>query len=128
MAMTGILRPGHIQLRVLDMDESLNHYCNNVGLIETDRDEQGRVYLKCWDEQDKFSVVLEPSDRSGMDHVAFKVATEQDLWHYESKVKKFGIDTKRVLAGELKGCGERVRFVVPAGHTFELFAEKETGG
>ncbi|MGB1541858.1 MAG: catechol 2,3-dioxygenase, partial [Cycloclasticus sp.] len=57
MAMTGILRPGHVQLRVLDMEEALNHYCENMGLIETDRDDQGRVYLKCWDEHDKFSVV-----------------------------------------------------------------------
>jgi len=128
MAMTGILRPGHVQLRVLDMEESLNHYCENIGLIETDRDDQGRVYLKCWDEQDKFSVVLEPSDRAGMDHMAFKVATEQDLWRYESNVKNFGIETKRVPAGELNGCGERVRFVAPAGHTFELYAEKEQVG
>lgn len=128
MAMTGILRPGHMQLRVLDMDEALNHYCENMGLIETDRDEKGRVYLKCWDEQDKFSIVLEPAGRSGMDHVAFKVASEQELSRFESKVKDFGIETKRMPAGELKGCGERVRFVIPAGHTFELFAEKEQVG
>ncbi|HIG79580.1 MAG TPA: catechol 2,3-dioxygenase [Cycloclasticus sp.] len=128
MAMTGILRPGHVQLKVLDMEESLKHYCEDMGLLETDRDDQGRVYLKCWDEQDKFSVVLEPSDRSGMDHMAFKVATEQDLLRFESNVKNFGIETTRVAAGELNGCGERVRFTAPAGHTFELYAEKEQVG
>ena len=73
MAMTGILRPGHVQLRVLDIDEAVTHYCDYMGLIETDRDTQGRVYLKCWDEHDKFSVVLKPSDRAGIDHMAFKV-------------------------------------------------------
>ncbi|RLA43670.1 MAG: catechol 2,3-dioxygenase [Gammaproteobacteria bacterium] len=128
MAMTGILRPGHVQLRVLDMEESLEHYCNNMGLIETDRDDQGRVYLKCWDEQDKFSVVLEPSERSGMDHMAFKVRTEQDLWRFESNVKNFGVNTSRVPAGELNGCGERVSFVAPGGHRFDLYAEKEQVG
>jgi catechol 2,3-dioxygenase len=128
MAMTGILRPGHVQLRVLDMKESLKHYCDDMGLIETDRDDQGRVYLKCWDEHDKFSVVLEESDHSGMDHMAFKVATEQDLWRFESNVKNFGIETKRVSAGELNGCGERVRFTSPSGHTFDLYAEKEQVG
>ncbi|HIF17892.1 MAG TPA: catechol 2,3-dioxygenase [Cycloclasticus sp.] len=128
MAMTGILRPGHVQLRVLDMEESLNHYVENMGLLETDRDDQGRVYLKCWDEQDKFSLVLEPSDRSGMDHMAFKVATEEDLSRFESNIKNFGIETTRVAAGELNGCGERVRFTAPAGHTFELYAEKEQVG
>lgn len=128
MAMTGILRPGHVQIRVLDMGEALEHYCANMGLTETDRDEQGRVYLKCWDEHDKFSVVLQPSDRAGMDHMAFKVKTEQDLWRFESNVKNFGIATKRIPAGELNGCGERVSFVAPGGHRFDLYAEKELVG
>ncbi len=128
MAMTGILRPGHVQIRVLDIEEALNHYIENMGLIETDRDDQGRVYLKCWDEQDKYSVILEASDRSGMDHMAFKVATVQDLNHYEAKVRAFGVETTRVAAGELNGCGERVRFTAPGGHTFDLFAEKEQVG
>ncbi len=128
MAMTGILRPGHVQLRVLDIDEAVNHYCENMGLIETDRDANGRVYLKCWDEQDKFSVVLEPSDRAGMDHMAFKVHREQDLWRFEANVKKFGLDTQKIPAGELQGCGERVRFIAPGGHNIELFAQKEQVG
>ncbi len=93
MAFTGIMRPGHVQLRVLDMDAALTHYCDYMGLIEIDRDDQGRVYLKCWDKVDKFSVVLEPSDRAGMDHMAFKVAAEQDLWRFESSVKNFGVET-----------------------------------
>ena len=38
MAMTGVLRPGHIQLKVLDMDESVDFYANVLGLIETGRD------------------------------------------------------------------------------------------
>jgi len=128
MAMTGIMRPGHVQLRVLDIDEALDHYCNNMGLIETDRDDQGRVYLKCWDEQDKFSVVLEPSDSSGMNHMAFKVRNVEDLARFESNVKNFGVETTRVPAGELNGCGERVSFIAPGGHRFDLYAEKEQVG
>ncbi len=128
MAFTGIMRPGHVQLRVLDIDEALTHYCDNMGLIETDRDDQGRVYLKCWDEIDKFSVVLEPSDRAGMDHMAFKVATEQDLSRFESRVKDFGVETSRVPAGELNGCGERISFIAPGGHRFDLYAQKEQIG
>ena len=46
MAMTGVLRPGHIQLKVLDLNESVDFYGNVLGLIETGRDDQGRVYFK----------------------------------------------------------------------------------
>ena len=54
----GVMRPGHVQLRVLDMDEAVKHYRDLLGLIEVNRDESGRVYLKGWTETDKFSVVL----------------------------------------------------------------------
>ena len=43
MAMTGVLRPGHISLRVLDLEEGINFYKNTLGLVETGRDNQGRV-------------------------------------------------------------------------------------
>lgn len=52
MAMTGVLRPGHISLRVLDLEEGINFYKNTLGLVETGRDDQGRVYFKAWDERD----------------------------------------------------------------------------
>ena len=52
MAMTGVLRPGHAQVRVLDLNEAVRFYRDVLGLVETGRDAQGRVYFKCWDERD----------------------------------------------------------------------------
>ena len=46
MALTGVLRPGHVQLRVLDLEAALKHYRDVLGLIETARDAQGRIYPK----------------------------------------------------------------------------------
>ena len=67
MGMNGVLRPGHAQLRVLDLDEAVNHYGKVLGLQETGRDKQGRVYFKAWDERDHNSVVLRKADRAGLD-------------------------------------------------------------
>lgn len=128
MAMKGILRPGHVALRVMDMDESLEHYKNRMGLIETDRDGQGRVYLKGWDEQDWFSVVLREADAPGMDFMAFKCDSPETMERYEQRLKDFGCKTERMPAGELNHCGERVRFDSPTGHMFELYAEKDVKG
>ena len=50
MANNGVVRPGHLQLRVMEMQPALDHYIDTIGLIETDRDDQGRVYLKAWEE------------------------------------------------------------------------------
>ena len=65
MSMTGVVRPGHCLLRVLDMEAALKHYTEVVGLIETDRDEKGQVYLKAWDEQDHHSIILREADIPG---------------------------------------------------------------
>jgi catechol 2,3-dioxygenase len=56
------MRPGHMQLRVLDL-EGVNHYKNVLGLVETGRDAQGRVYFKAWDERDHNSLILREADR-----------------------------------------------------------------
>ncbi|MDY6929972.1 MAG: catechol 2,3-dioxygenase [Pseudomonadota bacterium] len=120
----GVMRPGHIQIRVLDMDEALKHYKDLIGLIETDRDDQGRVYLKAWTEVDKFSVVLRKADEPGCDFMAFKVLDEEVLAQLEKDLVDYGVEVEQVPAEELKDCGRRVRFTVPSGHAFELYADK----
>ena len=79
MSMTGVVRPGHCMLRVLDMEAAVKHYTEVVGLDVTDRDEKGRVYLKAWDEQDHHSVVLRQADIPGCDFIAFKVDSKATL-------------------------------------------------
>ena len=128
MALSAVLRPGHVGLRVLDLDAALKHYRDSLGLIETARDAQGRIYLKGWDELDWFSVVLREADAPGMDYMAFKVLNATHLARYEAALKAFGSTVERIPAGELAHCGERVRFDSPTGHVFELYCEKEVYG
>ncbi|MGV8893695.1 MAG: catechol 2,3-dioxygenase [Burkholderiaceae bacterium] len=124
MAMTGVLRPGHAQLRVLDMEESVKFYTEVMGLIDVGRDQQGRAYFKCWDERDHHSIVLRQADRAGLDHFAFKVLDKKTLEQLDRNLKEFGVQTERMPAGEMLNTGERVRFKIPTGHTIELYAEK----
>ena len=124
----GVMRPGHIQIRVLDMDEAVAHYRDRLGLIETDKDELGRVYLKGWTEVDKFSVVLRQADDAGMDFMGFKVRSEDVLKSLKADLIEFGCNVEDIPAGELKGCGKRVRFDSPTGHMFEIYASKEQTG
>ncbi|MBA4501356.1 catechol 2,3-dioxygenase, partial [Marinobacterium marinum] len=120
--------PGHVQIRVLDLEEAVNHYVELMGLIETDRDEQGRVYLKGWTEVDKFSVVLREADEAGMDFMSFKCLNEEVVDRLNRELLAFGCGVEEIPAEELKGCGRRIRFQAPTGHYFELFANKEQTG
>ncbi len=124
----GVMRPGHVQIRVLDMDEALKHYVDLLGLIEMDRDDQGRVYLKGWTEVDKFSVVLREADQPGMDFMSFKVLNDAVLEQLQGELVSYGVEVEQVPAGELKDCGRRIRFQAPTGHSFELFADKVQTG
>lgn len=128
MAMTGVLRPGHVQIRVLDINEGVRHYRDVMGLEETGRDASGRVYLRGWDERDHHSIVLRQADRAGMDFFGFKVDSDASLDRLEKAVQAWGLKTERIAAGDLLETGERVRFEIPSGHLIELYAQKTYTG
>jgi len=124
----GVMRPGHVQIRVMDISEAVTHYRDVLGLIEVETDSAGRVYLKGWTEVDKFSVVLREADEPGMDFMGFKVLNIEVLDQLTRELKEFGCKVEEIPAGELNGCGRRTRFDSPTGHMFEIFAEKEQTG
>lgn len=124
----GVMRPGHVQIRVLDLDEAVKHYTDLLGLIEMDRDDQGRVYLKAWTEVDKFSVILREASEPGMDFMGFKCLSEDVVDNLRSELIEFGCEIEDVPEGELNDCGRRIRFIAPTGHAFELYATKKQTG
>jgi catechol 2,3-dioxygenase len=123
MALTGVLRPGYIQIRVTDIAAALTHYVDRLGLDAVGREADGRVYLRAWDEFDRHSVILRPADAAGMDFVGFKVASEAELDALAHRIAATGTRIEEIPAGEQPGLGRRVSFVVPTGHRVELFAE-----
>lgn len=128
MAMTGVLRPGHVQIRVLDLEESVKWYTEVMGLVPQGRDKAGRAYFKTRQERDHHSVILRQSDRAGLDFMGFKVLDKATLDELEARLKAHGVGTERVPAGDLLETGERVRFRIPTGHTMELYFEKTDVG
>ena len=128
MAMTGVLRPGHAQVRVLDLEESIKFYRDVMGFVETGRDDQGRVYFKCWDEHDHNSYIIREADQAGIDFIGFRVLDNATLDQLEKDLNAGGVETRRIPAGDLLETGERVRMTLPSGHEFELYAEKSKVG
>lgn len=116
----GILRLSHVEVRQPDLELATAYYCEVVGLVETGRDED-RVYLKCWDEHQRHSVVLRDAPTYGLDGVGFKVEQLDDLAEAEGRLEAAGVTVKRYAAGELHpGHGEAIRFDAPSGHVVEL--------
>ncbi len=126
MALNKTLRPGLIQLRVLDLDQTLKFYKNILGLNEVCRTEDGRVCLKAYDEFDHHSVTLRLAEEPGFDYAAFKVDSEETLEKMAEAVEAFGYQTDVVPANTNQpGFGKRIGFTISTGHRLEIYADVE---
>ena len=112
----GILRLGHVDVTVTDLDLATAYYTEVMGLIVVERDADS-VYLKCWDEVDHHSLRLVYAPRVGFELMSFKVEHEDDLSDLENAVTRYGFPVQRVSKGASVGQGESIRFATPSGHT-----------
>ena len=124
----GVMRIGHASIKVMDMEAAKRHYTKVLGLKITMEDKAGNVYLKCWDEWDKYSVILTPSDQAGMNHVAYKVEKDGELDELQKKIEAWGIKTTMLPEGALPSTGRMLQFKMPSGHEMRLYAMKEYVG
>lgn len=125
MAVTGVLRPGFVQMRVLDLNESIVHYRDRVGLDLASEPGNDRAYLHAFDEFDRHSIILREADSAGLDVMGFKVSKESDLDTFKTRLEAMGVATETIPAGADPGVGRRVRFTAPTKHTFDLYHEME---
>ena len=126
MGFYGTLRPGLVQLRVLDLEKTLDFYVNVLGLDEVGRTSDGRVMLKAFDEFDHHSLTLRLADEAGLDYVAFKAACPDELEDIKKKTADFGYDVDELPAGaDQPGFGKRYSFKICTGHTFQVYSDVE---
>lgn len=124
MAVTGVIRPGYVQLRVLDLEEAIEHYRDRIGLNLVSR-EDDRAFFQAFDEFDRHSIILRESDHPGMDVMGFKVAKDTDLDHFAERLLDMGVHVDVIPEGEDPGVGRKIRFKLPTQHVFELYSEME---
>jgi catechol 2,3-dioxygenase len=123
-----VMRIGHASIKVMDVDAAVKHYEDVLGMATTHRDSDGVTYLKCWDEWDKYSLVLTPADRAGLNHLAYKVENDSDLDVLAKRIRDYGISVELMPHGATPSCGRALKFQLPSGQEMRLFAEKELVG
>ena len=123
--MSKVIRLGYVHLRVTDLEESRNHYSNTLGM-EVVAEEPGKLYLKCWDEWDHHSLVLEEGG-VGLVKLGYKVENPDDMTTTR-RAQQFGCTTGRFSAGENLTVGDGVRITLPSEHIIELYTDMEYAG
>jgi catechol 2,3-dioxygenase len=126
MAITGVMRAALMQLRVLDLETSVDFYTKVVGLFEVDRTSDDRVLLKGYNEFDHHSLVLRGAESAGMDFIGFKVASDAYLDYLTEKTKEYGLPVEEISANtDQPGIGRRVSVSLPTGHRIDFFASSD---
>jgi catechol 2,3-dioxygenase len=127
MGAMAIYKLGHVEVRVPDLELCVAYYTEVLGLREVERN--GRhVYLKAWDEHDHHSVILTEAARYGIEHLAFKTESVDDLTDYETVLERYGCTVERLQPDEERALGDAIRFDSPSGHIMEIYASMEKVG
>lgn len=112
-----IHRIGHVGIQVSDLDRSVRHAEQIMGLREVER-VNGASYLTC--NERHHELVLIKGDEVACDHLAFETESKEALELAREAVEREGF---AILSDEPEepGIEDAVRFAGPGGFVFELF-------
>ena len=103
-------------------DESLKFFVDVMGMTVSGRKGES-VYLRGWDDYERYSLKLTASKTSGMEHMALRARSPQALERRVAALKGSGFDIGWI-DGDM-GQGPAFRCRDPDGHIVELYYETE---
>src|SRR6201992_4100027 len=113
---------GHMELLTPKPDESLKFFVDVMGMTISGRKGES-VYLRGWDDYERYSLKLTASKTSGMEHMALRARSPQALERRVAALKGSEVAIGWV-DGDM-GAGAAVLCRDPDGHIIELYYETE---
>ena len=108
----------HVELLTPDLDASVAFARDMLGLhVVEERGES--VYLRCWGDDYRYSLILTASHAPGLGHGAWRTDGEEQLADAVAATEAAGVEGEWVDASF--GHGRAYRFEGPGGQTHELF-------
>src|SRR5260370_4615483 len=113
---------GHVELQTARPDESLAFFVDVMGMTVSGQ-KGSSVYLRGWDDYERYSLKLTGSTTSGMEHMALRARSPQALERSVAALKGSPFEIGWV-DGDM-GQGPAYRCRDPDGHIVELYYETE---
>ncbi len=113
---------GHIELYSAVPEKSLSFFVDVLGMTVSGQ-KGDSVYLRGWDDYERYSLVLTGSETSGLGHAAFRCRSPQALERRVAALKGSGFEigwTENEI-----GHGPAFRCRDPDGHVIEIYYETE---
>src|SRR5665213_4253396 len=109
---------GHVEVLTPKFEESRRFFIDVMGMTQSG-EKGSSVYLRGWDDYERYSLKLTSSKTSGMGHVAFRTRSPQALERRAAALKGSGFEVGWT-DGDL-GHGKSFMCKDPDGHPIELY-------
>ena len=113
---------GHVELLTPKFEDSRRFFIDIMGMTQSG-EKDGSVYLRGWDDYERYSLKLTDAKTSGLGHAAFRTRSPQALERRAAALKGSGFDIGWT-DGDL-GHGKTFVFKDPDGHRFEIYYDTE---
>jgi 3,4-dihydroxyphenylacetate 2,3-dioxygenase len=117
-----VVKAGHIEFLVTDLKEAKRFYVETLGFVLTESDAT-HLYLRGLEDRHHHCLTLTKSDAPGVGHLAFRVATEENLGSIKALLQRAGCSTSWVESE--RGQGRGLRAQDPFGFPVEFYARME---
>lgn len=117
-----IVKAGHIEFFVTDLDEARKFYVDALGFVVTEAD-RNHLYLRGLEDRAHHCLTLTKSDSPGVGHFAFRVAEEEGLRAIEAAARANGGETRWVKPDEEKGQGKALMVEDQFGFPVEFYTK-----
>ncbi|MGP0222462.1 VOC family protein [Paenarthrobacter sp. NCHU4564] len=106
----------YVAITTPDVEASVDFYVKQVGLKVVDRVD-GAVYLRCWGDYYRYSVVVVPGDEPALETMAWRTSSAEALDEAARRIEAAGVTGEWI---EVHGIGRAYRFTGPWGHSMTL--------
>lgn len=113
---------GHASINVTNLEKSTWFFTEVLGL-HVSAEEEGKVYLRAWQDWDHHTLILNEAEESGLDHFGWRVNSEKALYAYEKFLQDAGTEYRWIRGGDELAQGDSIKFNSPAGIPVELYWE-----
>ena len=119
-----IVRAAHAELVVTDLGRSREFYVDRLGLVVSEETHDA-LYLRGYEDRHHHCLVVRRGPLPLVDHLAFLVASDDDLDRAAAFYAARGCPVRRLEPDQERGQGRAVRVQDPLGFPVEYFASME---
>jgi 3,4-dihydroxyphenylacetate 2,3-dioxygenase len=117
-----IVKAGHIELLVTDLQEAKRFYVDTLGFVVTESN-RSHIHLRGLEDRQHHCLTLTEAGSPGVGHFAFRVSNEAGLKAIEKLAKSKGCYTKWLEPGEEKGQGKALMVEDQFGFPVEFYSK-----